>query len=120
MLPIVFKFYGFNGALWVIATNSFFSIPLTYYYKKINGILDIKRELMACQHCWPVLSSAKGWRILWINYELRPGSAAPQCGPVEYFRRDLALFINKHASRTGVRRSQELRMKRKDVFFHNS
>jgi len=46
MLPIVFKFYGFNGALWVIATNSFFSIPLTYYYKKINGILDIKRELM--------------------------------------------------------------------------
>ncbi len=46
MLPIVFKFYGFHGALWVIATNSFFSIPLTYYYKKINGILDIKRELI--------------------------------------------------------------------------
>lgn len=46
LLPIVFKFYGFNGALWVIATNSFFSIPLTYYFKKVNGILDIKRELM--------------------------------------------------------------------------
>lgn len=46
VLPIIFRYYGFDGALWVIATNSFISIPLTYYFKKINGILDIKRELM--------------------------------------------------------------------------
>ncbi len=46
VLPIVFKLYGFDGALWVIATNSFVSIPLTYYFKKVNGILDIKRELL--------------------------------------------------------------------------
>ena len=46
LLPIAFNYYGFDGALWVIATNAFFSIPVTYYYKKINGILDIRRELM--------------------------------------------------------------------------
>ena len=44
--PIAFKLYGFDGALWVIATNAFFSIPFTYYYKYKSGILDIKRELM--------------------------------------------------------------------------
>jgi len=46
LLPLAFKYYGFDGALWVIATNSFFSIPVTYYYKKVNGILDVKRELI--------------------------------------------------------------------------
>jgi len=46
LLPIAFKYYGFDGAIWVIATNAFFSIPVTYYYKKVNGILDIKREFM--------------------------------------------------------------------------
>jgi O-antigen/teichoic acid export membrane protein len=46
LLPLAFKYYGFDGALWVIATNAFFSIPVTYYYKKVNGILDVKRELI--------------------------------------------------------------------------
>ena len=46
LLPLAFKYYGFDGAVWVIATNSFFSIPLTYYYQHRAGIFDLKKELL--------------------------------------------------------------------------
>ena len=46
LLPVAFNYYGFDGAIWVIATNSFFSIPLTYYYQYREGIFDLKKELL--------------------------------------------------------------------------
>lgn len=46
LLPIIFKKYGIHGAIWVIVLSGFVSIPLAIYYKKINNILDIKKEFI--------------------------------------------------------------------------
>lgn len=46
LLPIVFKYYGLHGAVWVIVLSYFSSFPLAIYYKKTHHLLDIKKELI--------------------------------------------------------------------------
>jgi O-antigen/teichoic acid export membrane protein len=44
-LPLFFNLYGFYGAVWVVALNSWVSLPLTYWSLAKNSIFDLFKEL---------------------------------------------------------------------------
>ena len=46
LLPIAFKQFGMQGAVWAIVISGFSSFPAAIYYKKITNLLDIKKELI--------------------------------------------------------------------------
>jgi O-antigen/teichoic acid export membrane protein len=46
LVPLAFSLYGFNGAVWAIALNPFFSWPMVFYFKIKHYIFDWKKELM--------------------------------------------------------------------------
>lgn len=60
-VPIAFKLYHFEGAIWMIAMNEFVTLPLTLYFKLKNGIFDWKKELAVL----PVflIGAAIGWGL---------------------------------------------------------
>jgi O-antigen/teichoic acid export membrane protein len=46
LVPPAFHYFGFNGALWIIALNRVFSIVPVFYFKLRHGLLDMKKELI--------------------------------------------------------------------------
>ena len=44
-LPIAFNFYGFNGAIWVIAINVWLSLPLVYWTLAKNSVFSFYKEV---------------------------------------------------------------------------
>lgn len=46
LLPLAFKQYGLQGAIWAIVISGFASVPMAIYFKQQHGLLDIKKELI--------------------------------------------------------------------------
>jgi O-antigen/teichoic acid export membrane protein len=46
LLPIVFKKYGIDGAIWAIATAGFMALPFTSYLRIKHNFFDLYRELV--------------------------------------------------------------------------
>jgi O-antigen/teichoic acid export membrane protein len=44
-LPFAYSHFGFYGAVWVVAINTFFSLPLTYYTLAKNNVFDFFKEV---------------------------------------------------------------------------
>ena len=44
-LPIAYNFYGFNGAIWVIAINVWLSLPLVYWTLAKNSVFSFYKEV---------------------------------------------------------------------------
>jgi O-antigen/teichoic acid export membrane protein len=44
-MPFAFHWWGLQGAVWTIACNGLFTLPLTLYFKTRHGLFDLKREL---------------------------------------------------------------------------
>ncbi|MGI9317932.1 MAG: oligosaccharide flippase family protein, partial [bacterium] len=45
LLPIAFKQFGLDGALWIAAGSVFFSLPLMFYFKIKYSIFDMLKEI---------------------------------------------------------------------------
>jgi O-antigen/teichoic acid export membrane protein len=45
-LPLAFHWWGLQGAVWTIACNGLFTLPVTLYLKTKHGLIDLKRELV--------------------------------------------------------------------------
>jgi O-antigen/teichoic acid export membrane protein len=58
----VFKYFGMDGALYVIALTLLFTLPLTWYLMKRLGLLDWKLELITL----PALLAGYGFSKLFI------------------------------------------------------
>jgi O-antigen/teichoic acid export membrane protein len=58
-LPIGYRFYGLVGAIWATTLVNFATFPISIYYKKMHGILDIKKEFVT----FPMIfvGMAAGW-----------------------------------------------------------
>lgn len=46
LVPAAFWLYQFNGAIWAITLSPALSLPVIFYYKKKNELLDLKKELL--------------------------------------------------------------------------
>ena len=46
LLPLAYKTWGLDGALWVAASSAMFSLPVTFYLKVKYGLFDLRRELI--------------------------------------------------------------------------
>ncbi|MHB8622286.1 MAG: oligosaccharide flippase family protein [Sulfuricaulis sp.] len=46
LVPPAFHYFGFNGALWIIALHRAFSIAPVFYFKIKHGLVDMKKELI--------------------------------------------------------------------------
>ncbi len=46
LVPPAFYYFGFDGALWVIALHRAFSIVPVFYFKIRHGLVDVKKELI--------------------------------------------------------------------------
>ncbi len=46
LVPLAFKFYSMQGAIWAMVFSYFSSFPLAIYYKKTHHLLDIKKEFI--------------------------------------------------------------------------
>jgi O-antigen/teichoic acid export membrane protein len=44
-LPLVYPYYGFYGAIWVVAINVLVSLPLTWYTLAKNSVFDFLKEI---------------------------------------------------------------------------
>jgi O-antigen/teichoic acid export membrane protein len=44
-LPLFYHYYGFYGAIWVVAINVWVSLPLTYYTLAKNSVFDFIKEI---------------------------------------------------------------------------
>jgi O-antigen/teichoic acid export membrane protein len=45
LLPLAYRFWGLDGALWIAGGSVLFTLPLTLYLKIQHGLFDLKREL---------------------------------------------------------------------------
>lgn len=45
LLPIIFHFWGFHGALWVAGGSALFTLPLIIFLKIRHGLFSLKHEL---------------------------------------------------------------------------
>jgi O-antigen/teichoic acid export membrane protein len=45
-LPLAYKYWGLNAAIWAIVLTNFASIPFVLYFKNKTDLLDIKKELI--------------------------------------------------------------------------
>jgi len=62
LLIPAYRFFGMDGALYVIALAILFTLPLTWYFMKRLGLLDWKRELIAL----PALLAGYGFSKLFV------------------------------------------------------
>jgi hypothetical protein len=46
LVPLAFRYYGFNGALWAIVISNFASFPLSIFFKIKLDIFSVKKELL--------------------------------------------------------------------------
>lgn len=46
LVPIAFKFFGIQGAIWAIVFSNISGFPLSIYYKKLYDLIDFKKELI--------------------------------------------------------------------------
>ena len=46
LMPLAFHTWGLSGAVWVAGVSSFFSIPITFYFRIQYNLFDLKRELV--------------------------------------------------------------------------
>lgn len=46
LVPTAFSMYGFDGALWAIVASPFVALPVIFYLKIKNQLLDTRRELV--------------------------------------------------------------------------
>lgn len=46
LVPPAFHYFGFDGALWIIALNRAFSIVPLFYFKFRHDLIDLKKELI--------------------------------------------------------------------------
>lgn len=58
-LPLGFHYYGFSGAVWALTLSGFATLPVSLYYKKLHGILDVKKELITLPII--LIGMAAGW-----------------------------------------------------------
>jgi len=59
LLPVIYGYFGLEGALWVIAFNNTASLPILFWLKHKHGILDTKKELLVM--IFLALGIAMGW-----------------------------------------------------------
>ncbi len=62
LLIPAYHHFGMNGALYVIAFNILFTLPLMWYFMKRHGLFDWKRELITL----PVLFAGYGFSKLFV------------------------------------------------------
>jgi O-antigen/teichoic acid export membrane protein len=67
VMPLAFRAWGMEGALWVIGATGLIALPVTLYQKVRCGIFDLKRELAVL----PVLplgyvAGSAGERLAWL------------------------------------------------------
>ena len=58
-LPVGYHIYGLVGAIWAATLLNFVTFPVSIYYKKIHGILDVKKELVSLPMIF--VGMAAGW-----------------------------------------------------------
>jgi O-antigen/teichoic acid export membrane protein len=46
LVPIAFKLFGIQGAIWAIVFSNIASFPLSIYYKKSYNLIELKKELI--------------------------------------------------------------------------
>lgn len=45
LMPLAFYSWGLDGALWVIGASALLALPVTFRFKLLHGLLDLRREL---------------------------------------------------------------------------
>jgi O-antigen/teichoic acid export membrane protein len=46
LVPVAYWRYQFDGAVWAIALGPLLGLPVMFYFKKKQHLLDVKKELL--------------------------------------------------------------------------
>ncbi len=61
ILPVIYGYYGLEGALWIIGLNRTIILPILFWLKLKNNILDVKNEMLFMSFL--VFGCILGWVI---------------------------------------------------------
>jgi hypothetical protein len=46
LMPTIYSLFGVEGAVWVVTGSILLTLPIVLYFKVVNGLFDMRRELV--------------------------------------------------------------------------